>query len=92
MRTSTLVIAAMAGFLGGTIGSRLPAVFAQGPVVESLQSRNFALLDGAGHKRGEWRLDPSGQPALRLFDAQGRVVWDTLGTPHTRLTQATEIR
>ncbi len=42
-----------------------------------LQSKSFVLLDGAGHKRGEWKMDSSGQPVLRLFDAQGHIVWQT---------------
>jgi hypothetical protein len=93
MRTSTLVAAAFAGFIGGTIGggasgSHFTTVYAQGPDpgVEILHSKNFVLLDGAGHKRGEWKIDPSGLPVLRLFDAQGRVIWDTTGTPRAHLT------
>jgi len=75
MCTSKFVIAALAGFLGGWIGSHLPTVYAQGPGVEILQSKTFVLLDNAGKKRGEWTVDASGQPALRLFDLQGRVIW-----------------
>ena len=77
MRTSTLILAVFAGLLGGLVGSQLTTVHAQGPGVEVLQTKNFVLIDGAGHKRGEWRMDPSGQPALRLFDAQGHVIWQT---------------
>ena len=76
MRTSIL-LAASAGFLGGFIGSHMTPVYAQAPGVEILQSRNFVLLDGAGHKRGEWRMDSSGLPVLRLFDARGRITWET---------------
>jgi hypothetical protein len=91
MCKSTLVLATFAGFLGGAIASRLfPSasrlltVHAQGPGPEILQSRSFVLLDSSGRKRGEWTMDPSGRPILRLLDAQGRVVWDTTGTarPH----------
>ena len=78
MRTSILVLAAFAGFVGGSIGScfsplglGLPSVYAQGPGVEIIQSENFVLLDSSGHKRGEWRMDRSGLPVLRRFDAQG---------------------
>jgi hypothetical protein len=77
MRTATLILAAFAGFLGGVIGSRLTTVYAQGPGVEILQSKTFMLLDGAGHKRGEWKMDSSGQPVFRLFDTQGHVTWQT---------------
>ena len=77
MRISTLVLAALAGFLGGAIGSHMTTVYAQGPGVEIIQSKNFVLMDGAGHKRGEWKIDSSGEPVLRLFDAQGRVIWQT---------------
>jgi hypothetical protein len=89
MRTSTLVLAALAGLVGAALGSHLTTVYAQGPGVEILQSKNFVLMDSAGHKRGEWRMDPSGQPVLRLFDAQGRIIWDTTGTPRAQLTPAT---
>jgi hypothetical protein len=88
MRISILILATFAGFLGGTIGSRLTSVYAQGSGVEVLQAKDFVLLDGAGHKRGEWRMGSSGQPVLRLFDAQGRVIWDTMGTPRAQLTPA----
>jgi predicted transcriptional regulator len=40
-------------------------------------SKNFVRLDSAGHKRGEWKMDSSGQALLQLFDAQGRVIWRT---------------
>jgi hypothetical protein len=77
MRISTLLLATSAGFLGGAIDSRLTPVYAQGSGVEMLQSKDFELLDGAGHKRGEWKMDSSGQPVLRLFDAQGHIIWQT---------------
>jgi hypothetical protein len=75
MRFSTLVLAAFAGFAGGAIGSHVTTVYAQAPGVEILHSKNFVLLDDAGHKRGEWKIDSSGEPVLRLFDAQDRVIW-----------------
>jgi hypothetical protein len=86
MRTSVVLLAALAGFAGGSAVSHLTSVYAQGPGVEILHSRDFVLLDGAGHKRGEWRVDASGMPVLRMFDVQGRVIWDTTGTPHPQLT------
>jgi hypothetical protein len=76
MRISTLVIA-LAGFVAGMVGSRLATVHAQGSAIDTFQCKNYVLMDGAGHKRGEWKVDPSGQPVLRLFDAQGRVTWQT---------------
>ena len=88
MRTATLVLATLAGLLGGLIASHMTTVYAQEPGVEILHSKDFMLMDGAGHKRGEWRMDSSGQPVLRLFDAQGRVIWDTAGTPRAQLTPA----
>jgi hypothetical protein len=75
MRISALTLAAIAGLLGGAVGSHLMTVHAQTPGVETIKSQNFVLLDQAGHNRGEWRMDPSGQPVLRLFDAQGHVIW-----------------
>jgi hypothetical protein len=77
MRISTLLLAAAAGFLAGAFSSRLTPVYAQGSGVEVLQSKSFVLLDGAGHRRGEWKMDSSGQPVLRLFDAQGHIIWQT---------------
>lgn len=85
MRTSTLLLGVFAGFLGGALGSHLTTVYAQSSGVEILQTKNFVLLDGAGHKRGEWKIDPSGEPVIRLFDTQGRVIWDTTGTPRPHL-------
>jgi hypothetical protein len=85
MRISTLVLATCAGFVAGAISSRLTPVYAQGSGVEILQSKQFVLLDGSGHKRGEWKVDSSGQPVLRLFDAHGHVIWDTTGAVRPRL-------
>jgi hypothetical protein len=77
MPTSTVVAIFFASVLGGAIGSQVPLVYAKGPGIEVLQSKSFVLLDGAGHKRGEWKMDPSGQPVVRLFDARGHIIWDT---------------
>jgi hypothetical protein len=90
MRISTFGLAAIAGFLGGWLGSHITTVYAQGPGLkilpsEILQSKDFVLMDGSGRKRGEWRTDPSGQPVLRLFDSQGQVIWDTTGRPGPQL-------
>lgn len=79
MRTSGLVLAALAGFFGGIAASRLEPVHAQGPGAEVLPSRSFVLLDAAGRKRGEWIVDSSGKPLLRMFDASGRVIWEARG-------------
>ena len=76
MRAATLFLATLAGFLGGALASRMTTVYAQGPGVEILQSKSFVLLDRAGQKRGEWTMDSSGKPALRMFDTQGHVVWE----------------
>jgi hypothetical protein len=76
MRTATLFLATLAGFLGGALASHMTTVYAQGPGVEILQSKSFVLLDRGGQKRGEWLMDPSGKPVLRMFDTQGRVVWE----------------
>jgi hypothetical protein len=79
MRLSTSMLAAMAGFLGGFAGSHLPTVNAQTQPPAILNSRDFVLVDAAGHKRGEWKLDTAGQPVLRLFGPQGQVIWETKG-------------
>lgn len=84
MRISTSVVA-LAGFLAGAAGTRLATVYAQGPGVEVLHCKDYVLIDNAGHKRGEWKMDSSGEPVLRMFDGQGRSIWDTTGNPHPRL-------
>jgi hypothetical protein len=76
MRTSTPVVG-LAGLLAGAVGSQLATVYGQGPGVETFQCRNYVLMDAAGHKRGEWKMDSSGEPVLRMFDAQGRLIWQT---------------
>ncbi len=81
MRTLRFVSAALAGFVGGVAASRLEPVHAQGPGAEVLRSRSFVLLDSAGRKRGEWIVDLSGKPLLRMFDASGQVIWETRGGP-----------
>jgi hypothetical protein len=80
MRIATLVLAAVAGFAGGSLSSHV-SVYAQGPGAEILRSREFVLTDSAGRKRGEWMIDSSGQTVLRTFDTRGRLTWDSLGTP-----------
>ncbi len=87
MRISTTVIG-LAGFLAGAVASHLATAYAQGPPgsgVNTFECRNFVLMDSAGHKRGEWKVDASGQPVLRLFDKSGRVIWDTTGTGRPQL-------
>ena len=74
------LLAAAAGMLGGM----LAAAQAQGgrTVPSTIEAKSFVLLDSAGHKRGEWKLDASGQPSITLFDANGRSTWST--TPGLR--------
>jgi hypothetical protein len=84
MRSSILILATFAGFLGGLAGSRITTAFAQSPSTEVIQSRSFVLLDSAGRKRGEWMIDVSGQAVIRLFDSHGQELWDTAGTAHAQ--------
>ena len=79
MRTVTLLLAVVAGFAGGLAATHVEEVHAQGPGPELLRSRGFVLLDGAGRTRGEWSVDSTGKPRLRMFDANGRVIWETRG-------------
>lgn len=69
------ILAAAAGMLGGI----LAAAQAQGgrTVPSVIEAKSFVLLDGAGRKRGEWKLDASGQPFITLFDENGRSIWST---------------
>lgn len=76
MRILTFVFAVVLGLIGGS--------YAQGPGPEIIRSRSFVLLDGQGRKRGEWVIDSSGQSVLRTFDAQGRLTWDSIGTPRAQ--------
>ena len=80
MRSLCLVIiAGLAGFLGGTAAFSVlsPASVNANPVAQPLESNRFILLDGSGRKRGEWSVDKSGRVFLRMFDENGRTVWDT---------------
>ena len=74
------ILAAAAGVLGGM----LAVAQAQGgrTVPSVVEAKSFVLLDRAGHKRGEWKLDASGQPSITLFDESGRSTWST--TPGLR--------
>lgn len=76
MQRSTPVIG-LAGFLAGAVGCQIATVYGQGPSVQTFECKNYVLMDGAGHKRGEWKIDSSGEPVLRMFDAQGRIIWQT---------------
>jgi len=71
MRILTIVVAVLAGFIGGS--------FAQSPGPEVIRGRSFVLLDGEGHKCGEWLVDESGRGALRMFDAKGTLIWSSVG-------------
>jgi hypothetical protein len=81
MRTVSLISVVLAGFIGGAAASHLEEVHAQGPGPEIIRSRSFVLLDSAGRKRGEWTVDSSGKPRLRMFDILGQVVWESRGGP-----------
>ena len=71
MRISILMLATFAGFAGRSAQlAPTPQFTPRALGVEILQSKEFVLLDGPGHKRGEWKIDSSGQPVLRLFDDQ----------------------
>ncbi len=73
------ISAALAGFLAGAITIAL--LLAPPAEVKAAAQRNeantFVLRDGNGRKRGEWTVDRSGQPSLRMFDETGKVVWST---------------
>ena len=71
MRILTFVFAVLLGLLGGS--------YAQGPGPEVIRSKEFVLLDGQGHKRGEWTVDASGQGVLRMYDNAGSLVWSSAG-------------
>lgn len=71
MRILTFVFAVLLGVLGGT--------YAQAPGPEIIRGRSFVLLDGEGHKRGEWLVDESGRAVLRMYDAKGKLIWNSAG-------------
>ncbi|MGI8744607.1 MAG: hypothetical protein ACR2NN_18940 [Bryobacteraceae bacterium] len=84
-RMNMIAVAALAGFAAGAFAPRLLQV---GPVhaqamPELVQAKSFVLLDGSGRKRGEWKLDASGDPVLQLFDQGGRTIWEA-GKPKVR--------
>lgn len=71
MRILTLVLAAVIGLMVGS--------YAQAPGPEVIRGRSFVLLDGDGHKRGEWLVDVSGRAVLRMYDAKGALIWNSAG-------------
>jgi hypothetical protein len=73
MRILTFVIAVVLGLIVGS--------YAQAPGPEIIRSREFVLVDGQGHKRGEWTVDSSGQAVLRMFDRTGSLSWSSAGGP-----------
>lgn len=70
MRILTFVIAVVLGLIVGS--------YAQAPGPEVIRGRSFVLLDGEGHKRGEWVVD-NGRAVLRMFDAKGTLIWNSAG-------------
>jgi hypothetical protein len=71
MRILTFVVAVVLGLLVGS--------YAQTPGPEVVRGRSFVLLDGEGHKRGEWLVDDSGRAVLRMYDAKGTLIWNSAG-------------
>lgn len=74
-----IVFAAVAGFAGGALASRvfrIDPVHAQDTkaVPQLVQAKEFILLDEFGRPRGEWRLDSSGEPLLQLLDQAGHPI------------------
>ncbi len=65
-----LAVAALAGFGIGT---------AQNGVTppERMKAQSFVLVDESGRKRGEFSMGSNGQPMVRLYDQDGRIIWDT---------------
>jgi hypothetical protein len=81
------VIAASAGMFGGMFAVQfIPMAVVQAQstqaVPSTVQAKSFILMDAAGRKRGEWKLDSSGQPSITLYDERGRDIWGT--TPGLR--------
>lgn len=82
-RLTYLVIFA-AGLCTGLFVARPLTVLAQTHAPGAVESNRFVLLDSAGRKRGEWFMTPSGEPLLQMFDAKGKVIWDTDPEPKMR--------
>ena len=70
MRILAFVLAVALGLFVGS--------YAQAPGPEVIRGRSFVLLDGEGHKRGEWVVD-NGRGVLRMFDAKGTLIWSSAG-------------
>ena len=84
MKTPLFPTGAVAGLIGFLAGGVSVSVFSAGSThaqteaaPQPIKSSNFQLVDKEGRKMGEWALDASGKPSLRLFDARGNVVWST---------------
>lgn len=78
MRIIPILFAAFAGMLGGALSVRLFSTqVVQAQDVrnsgQTVQARTFVLLDSVGRKRGEWKVDGTGEPALTFFDENGNV-------------------
>ncbi len=71
MRILTFVVAVLLGLMVGS--------YAQAPAPEIIRGRSFVLVDGEGHKRGEWFVDNTGRGVLRMFDRTGAVIWSSAG-------------
>jgi hypothetical protein len=73
MKHATWLVAALAGFLGGAAGRVVPVLAQSGEKV--VQAQAFVLVDAAGNRRGEFRVNQQGQTVLHLYDENGRLSW-----------------
>lgn len=103
---TVVLIAGLAGFLGGVLSQRLGlTVLAQAGAVEKIEAREFRLVDAQGKTLGVLKAAPSysapgmSRPmpaggAIMLFDVFGQVTWSapdfSSGMP--RVQPLTEVR
>ena len=73
-----MLLAMLAGFIGGTFGDRL-VLAAKGKTV--VIGQEFRLMDGRGVVRASLGLNPQGEMAVTLHDAQGKPTENMVVTP-----------
>ncbi|MFH0811106.1 MAG: hypothetical protein V2A77_11675 [Pseudomonadota bacterium] len=72
--TSVVILALVAGLIGGLVASRLafvPAAWAQNRTPKTIEAEDFRLVDAERNLRALLRVEKGGQPELTLWDTSG---------------------
>ncbi len=69
-------MAALAGFLRGTVAAGIVPVHAQERTwPKTLTAERFVVVDAKGAKRLEIGVEVDGQGSLKVYDENGRLAW-----------------